>query len=110
MQNAAIPPNSIPQVSMTHLSGASQGGVILPNGQVALVGFPDPMRDHGPTAFLRLAWLHPHQDPFLAFLHNPAIPPAWAADLGIWSCRSWALMGAAVPCRCPAWRTWASML
>lgn len=55
MQNAAIPPHSIPQVPMTHLSSGSQGGVILPNGQVALVGFPNPMRDHGSTAFLQLA-------------------------------------------------------
>ena len=53
MQNASNPPNSISQAAMTHLSGGSQGGVILPNGQVALVGFPNPIRYQGPTAFLR---------------------------------------------------------
>ena len=39
MQNASIPSNSIPQAALiNHLSPTGQGGVILPNGAVAMVG------------------------------------------------------------------------
>ncbi len=39
MQNASIPSNSIPQAAMNQLHASGQGGVILPNGQVAMVSF-----------------------------------------------------------------------
>ncbi len=38
MQNASIPSHSIPQAAMSLLSVSGQGGVILPNGAVAMVG------------------------------------------------------------------------
>ena len=37
MQNASFPSASVPTASMGGLSVSGQGGVILPNGQVALV-------------------------------------------------------------------------
>ncbi len=107
MQNASIPPNSIPQVAMSHLSGGSQGGVILPNGQMALVGFPDPICGHAPTACL-IASTARVDHCLSAHLCSPAHSDSRGEHLGLQildahKCRL-------CSCRCRAWRIWVSLL